>query len=93
MSIDRDRTEEFDVEQQYAGNTALKYIKNNHTESKKIGVQVDIERAETEVTNYVKSQNARSSALTALKTAKLRSWLPLLATASTKSLSMKICKV
>ena len=35
VSIDRDRTEEFDVEQQYAGNTALitlKYIKNNHTE-------------------------------------------------------------
>ena len=73
VSIDRDRTEEFDVEQQYAGNTALttlKYIKNNHTESKKIGVQVDIERAETEVKNYVKSQNAGSAALTALKTAK-----------------------
>jgi hypothetical protein len=52
VSIDRDRTEEFDVEQQYAGNTglaALKYIKNNHAESKKISVQVDIERAETEV--------------------------------------------
>jgi hypothetical protein len=51
VSIDRDRTEEFDVEQQYAGNTALttlKYIKNIHTEFKKIGVQVDTERAETE---------------------------------------------
>jgi hypothetical protein len=59
------------VEQQYAGNTALtalKYIKKNHTESEKIGVKVDIERAETEV-HYVESQNAGSAALTALKTA------------------------
>ena len=60
------------MEQQYAGNTALtalKYIKNNHAESKKIGVKVDIERAETEV-HYVESQNAGSAALAALKTAK-----------------------
>ena len=47
-----------------------KYIKNNHTVSKKIGVQVDIERAETEVNKNVKSQNAGSAALTAIKTAK-----------------------
>ena len=33
-------------------------------------MQVDIERAETEVKNYGKSQNARSAALTAIKTAK-----------------------
>jgi hypothetical protein len=73
VSIDRDRTEEFDVEQQYAVNTALtalKYIEDNHAEFKKISVQVDTERAETEVKNYVKSQNAGSAALTALKTAK-----------------------
>ena len=60
------------MEQQYAGNTALtalKYIKNNHAESKKIGVKVDIERAETEE-HYVESQNAGNDALTALKTAK-----------------------
>ena len=38
--------------------------------SKKIGVQVDIERAETEVNKYVTSQNAGSAALTAIKTAK-----------------------
>ena len=72
VSIDRDRTEEFDVEQQYAGNTALtalKYIKNNHAESKKIGMKVDIERAETEV-HYVESQNAGNAALAALKTTK-----------------------
>jgi hypothetical protein len=73
VSIDRDKTEEFDVEQQYAVNTALtalKYIEDNHAEFKKISVQVDTERAETEVKNYVKSQNAGSAALTALKTAK-----------------------
>ena len=60
------------MEQQYAGNTALtalKYIKNNHAESKRIDVKEDIERAETEV-HYVESQNAGSAALTALKTAK-----------------------
>jgi predicted NUDIX family phosphoesterase len=59
VSIDRDRTEEFDVEQQYAGNTALttlKYIKTNHTEFKKISVQVDTKRAETEEHIYVKSR-------------------------------------
>ena len=61
------------MEQQYAVNTALtaiKYIKNNHTEFKKISVQVDIERAETEETFYVESKNAGSAALTALKIAK-----------------------
>jgi hypothetical protein len=60
------------VEQQYAGSTALtalKYIKNHHAEFKKIGVKVDIERAETEV-HYVESQNAGSAALATLKTAK-----------------------
>jgi hypothetical protein len=70
VSIDRDRTEEFDVEQQYAvytALTALKYIEDNHAEFKKISVHVDTERAETEVKNYVKSQNAGSAAL---KTAK-----------------------
>jgi hypothetical protein len=52
VSIDRDRTEEFDVEQQYAVNTALtalKYIEDDRAEFKKISVQVDTERAETEV--------------------------------------------
>ena len=33
-------------------------------------MEVDIERAETEVKKYVKSQNAGSAALTAIKTAK-----------------------
>ena len=73
VSIDRDKTEEFDVEQQYAVNTALtalKYIEDERAEFKKISVQVDTERAETVVTKYVESQNAGSAALTPLKTAK-----------------------
>jgi hypothetical protein len=73
VSIDRDKTEEFDVELQNAVHTALtalKYIENNHTAFKKISVQVDTERAESEVQNYVESQNAGSAALAALKTAK-----------------------
>ena len=51
VSIDRDSTEEFNVEQQYAVDTtltALKYIEDTHTDFKKISAQVDTRRAVTE---------------------------------------------
>jgi hypothetical protein len=51
VSIDRDSTEEFNVEQYYAVDTtltALKYIEDTHTDFKKISAQVDTRRAETE---------------------------------------------
>jgi hypothetical protein len=73
VTTDRDKTEVFDVEQQNAVHTALasiKYIENNHTALQKISVQVDTERAESEVQKYVESKNAGSAALAALKTAK-----------------------
>jgi hypothetical protein len=65
----RDETSEFAV------NSGELYIafavqKNNHTALQKISVQVDTERAESEVKKYVESENAGSAALAALKTAK-----------------------
>ena len=72
VTTDRDKTEEFYIEQQNAVHTALasdKGIKNNHTALKKINVQVVTKRDESEVQKYVESKNAGSAVLAAIKTA------------------------
>jgi hypothetical protein len=73
VTTERDKTEEFYVEQQNAVHTALashKCIKNNHTALKKISVQVVTKRAEFEVHKCEESKNAGSAVLAAIKAAK-----------------------
>ena len=73
MTAERDKTEEFYVEQQNAVHTTLiphKYIKNNNTALKTISVQVVTEKAEFEVQKYVESKKAGSAVLANIKTAK-----------------------